>query len=62
MTPRARVVAADGVPMSALVAESEQPRAVVLALHGVAPPQRISTARATRGCPYCGPARRWALR
>ncbi|BBU21305.1 alpha/beta hydrolase [Mycobacterium xenopi] len=34
MTPRARVVAADGVPMSALVAESEQPRAVVLALHG----------------------------
>jgi pimeloyl-ACP methyl ester carboxylesterase len=34
MTPRPRVVIADGVPMSALVAESEQPRAVMLALHG----------------------------
>ncbi|BCO34448.1 alpha/beta hydrolase [Mycobacterium heckeshornense] len=34
MTPRPRVVVAAGVPMSALVAESEQPRAVVLALHG----------------------------
>ncbi|HUH68933.1 MAG TPA: alpha/beta fold hydrolase [Mycobacterium sp.] len=31
---RPRVVIADGVPMSALVAEAEQPRAVVVALHG----------------------------
>lgn len=32
--PRPRVVIVDGVPMSALVAEAPQPRAVVLALHG----------------------------
>lgn len=32
--PRPRVVIVDGVPMSALVAEASQPRAVVLALHG----------------------------
>lgn len=32
--PRPRVVNADGVPISALVAEAPQPRAVVLALHG----------------------------
>ncbi len=34
MTPRPRVVLVDGVPMSALVAEAPQPRAVVVALHG----------------------------
>jgi pimeloyl-ACP methyl ester carboxylesterase len=33
-TPRPRVVNAEGVPMSALVAEAPQPRAVVIALHG----------------------------
>jgi pimeloyl-ACP methyl ester carboxylesterase len=32
--PRPRVVIVDGVPMSALVAEAPQPRAVVVALHG----------------------------
>jgi pimeloyl-ACP methyl ester carboxylesterase len=32
--PRPRVVIVDGVPMSALVAEAQQPRAVVVALHG----------------------------
>jgi pimeloyl-ACP methyl ester carboxylesterase len=32
--PRPRVVIVDGVPMSALLAEAAQPRAVVLALHG----------------------------
>jgi pimeloyl-ACP methyl ester carboxylesterase len=32
--PRPRVVIVDGVPMSALVAEAAQPRAVVVALHG----------------------------
>jgi pimeloyl-ACP methyl ester carboxylesterase len=32
--PRPRVVIVDGVPMSALLAEAPQPRAVVLALHG----------------------------
>lgn len=32
--PRPRVVIVDGVPMSALVAEATQPRAVVVALHG----------------------------
>jgi pimeloyl-ACP methyl ester carboxylesterase len=34
ITPRPRVVIVDGVPMSALVAEATQPRAVALALHG----------------------------
>ncbi|AKS33251.1 alpha/beta fold hydrolase [Mycolicibacterium goodii] len=32
--PHPRVVLADGVPMSALVAEATEPRAVVVALHG----------------------------
>ncbi len=32
--PRARVVLVDGVPMSALVAEAPDPRAVVVAFHG----------------------------
>lgn len=32
--PHPRVVLADGVPMSALVAEAPEPRAVVVALHG----------------------------
>jgi pimeloyl-ACP methyl ester carboxylesterase len=32
--PRPRIVNADGVPMSALVAEVQRPRAVVVALHG----------------------------
>lgn len=32
--PRARVVMVDGVPMSGLVAAVDQPRAVVVALHG----------------------------
>jgi pimeloyl-ACP methyl ester carboxylesterase len=32
--PRPRVVIVDGVPMSALVAEAEEPRAVILAIHG----------------------------
>ncbi|MCV7230889.1 alpha/beta hydrolase [Mycobacterium branderi] len=34
MTVRPRVVLVDGVPMSALVAEATEPRAVVVALHG----------------------------
>lgn len=33
-SPRPRVVLVDGVPMSALVAEAEQPRAVIVAIHG----------------------------
>ena len=32
--PRPRVVLVDGVPMSALIAEAAEPRAVVVALHG----------------------------
>jgi pimeloyl-ACP methyl ester carboxylesterase len=32
--PRPRVVLVDGVPMSALVAEAPEPRAVIVALHG----------------------------
>lgn len=32
--PRPRVVVVDGVPMSALIAEAAQPRAVIVALHG----------------------------
>ncbi|MGV0745943.1 alpha/beta fold hydrolase [Mycolicibacterium sp. XJ870] len=32
--PRPRVVMVDGVPMSALVAEAAEPRAVIVALHG----------------------------
>ncbi len=32
--PRPRVVIVDGVPMSALVAEAEHPRAVIVAIHG----------------------------
>ena len=34
VTPTPRVVIVDGVPMSGLVAEAEQPKAVVVALHG----------------------------
>lgn len=34
MTPRPRVVIVDGVPMSGVVAEADDPRAVVLAIHG----------------------------
>lgn len=33
-TPRPRVVIVDGVPMSALVTEAENPRAVIVAIHG----------------------------
>ncbi|MDA4107255.1 thioesterase [Mycobacterium holsaticum DSM 44478] len=33
-TPRPRVVLADGVPMSGLVAEVDDPRAVIVAFHG----------------------------
>jgi pimeloyl-ACP methyl ester carboxylesterase len=33
-TPRPRVVLVDGVPMSALIAEAPEPRAVVVAFHG----------------------------
>ncbi|MDT5017345.1 MAG: hypothetical protein QOD39_3505 [Mycobacterium sp.] len=32
--PRPRVVLVDGVPMSGLIAEAEQPRAVIVAFHG----------------------------
>lgn len=32
--PRPRVVIVDGVPMSAMVAEAPEPRAVILAIHG----------------------------
>ncbi|HSS26188.1 MAG TPA: alpha/beta hydrolase [Mycobacterium sp.] len=32
--PRPRVVIVDGVPMSALVAEAEEPKAVIVAIHG----------------------------
>ena len=34
MSPRPRVVIVDGVPMSALVAEAPNPRAVIVAIHG----------------------------
>jgi len=34
MTVRPRVVIVDGVPMSAMVAEAAEPRAVILAIHG----------------------------
>ena len=34
VTPTPRVVIVDGVPMSGLLAEAEQPKAVVVALHG----------------------------
>lgn len=34
MTPRPRVVLVDGVPMSGLIAEAAEPRAVVVAFHG----------------------------
>jgi pimeloyl-ACP methyl ester carboxylesterase len=34
VTPTPRVVLVDGVPMSGLIAEARQPRAVVVALHG----------------------------
>lgn len=34
VTPTPRVVIVDGVPMSGLLAETEQPKAVVVALHG----------------------------
>jgi pimeloyl-ACP methyl ester carboxylesterase len=34
MTPRPRVVLVDGVPMSGLVAQAEEPKAVVVAFHG----------------------------
>ncbi|MDA2893722.1 alpha/beta fold hydrolase [Mycolicibacterium sp. BiH015] len=33
-TPRPRVVLVDGVPMSALVAQADDPRAVIVAVHG----------------------------
>jgi len=33
-TPRPRLVIVDGVPMSALVAEAPEPKAVILAIHG----------------------------
>jgi pimeloyl-ACP methyl ester carboxylesterase len=33
-TPRPRVVIVDGVPMSALVTEAENPKAVIVAIHG----------------------------
>ncbi|EUA40951.1 alpha/beta hydrolase family protein [Mycobacterium avium subsp. avium 2285 (R)] len=32
--PRPRLVIVDGVPMSALVAEAEDPKAVLVAIHG----------------------------
>jgi pimeloyl-ACP methyl ester carboxylesterase len=32
--PRPRVVIVDGVPMSALIAEADQPKAVIVAIHG----------------------------
>lgn len=34
MSPRPRVVVVDGVPMSAVVAEADNPKAVILAIHG----------------------------
>ena len=34
MTVRPRIVIVDGVPMSAMVAEAPEPRAVILAIHG----------------------------
>lgn len=34
MTPRPRLVIVDGVPMSALVAEAPEPKAVIVAIHG----------------------------
>lgn len=34
LPPRPRVVIVDGVPMSALVAEAPDPRAVIVAIHG----------------------------
>ncbi|MCV7437654.1 alpha/beta hydrolase [Mycobacterium seoulense] len=33
-TPRPRLVIVDGVPMSALIAESAEPKAVIVAIHG----------------------------
>src|SRR5260370_7024299 len=34
MVPQPRLVIVDGVPMSALVAEAPDPRAVIVAIHG----------------------------
>jgi pimeloyl-ACP methyl ester carboxylesterase len=34
VTPRPRVIIVDGVPMSAMVAETPEPKAVILAIHG----------------------------
>lgn len=34
ITPRPRLVIVDGVPMSALIAEADQPKAVIVAIHG----------------------------
>ncbi|HEY9304749.1 MAG TPA: alpha/beta hydrolase, partial [Mycobacterium sp.] len=34
MSPQPRVVIVDGVPMSAVVAEAPDPRAVIVAIHG----------------------------
>lgn len=34
MSPRPRVVIVDGVPMSGVIAEAENPKAVILAIHG----------------------------
>src|SRR6201998_1489059 len=34
IVPRPRLVIVDGVPMSALVAEAPEPRAVIVAIHG----------------------------
>ena len=34
VSPVARVVDVEGIPMSALVAEAPEPRAVIVALHG----------------------------
>lgn len=33
-SPRPRVVVVDGIPMSALVSQAENPRAVIVAVHG----------------------------
>lgn len=33
-TPRPRVVIADGVPMSGVIAEADEPKAVIVAIHG----------------------------
>ena len=59
--PRARLVIVDGVPMSALVAEPDQPedpKAVIVAIHGGGTTAIYSTARATPRLPCSGPARR----